>query len=981
MLKRSAEFVFRFRWFIIVFWLIVLGLTLTLSPTLSDVTKDAQESFLPKGAYSLKATELLKELFPEKAGNTSLILVFERKGGLKEEDRKYGISLEEYLEKNSEKLKIAEVVSPFTNKDVEAHMLSKDKEAALTQINLKLKGLNETTRTYVKDIREKIKNSQEGFPSIPQNLSVNITGDASIIQEEHDAVNESMDLTTKITIILVAVILILIYRSPVAPIVTLFTIGLSFMISCGLVATFAEHGFKVSSFTETFLVAVLFGAGTDYCLLLISRFKEELSSGKEVKEALLNALPATSEAIISSGGTVIVGFSFMYFAKFGLFNTTGPSVAIGVIITLIAVMTLTPAVIAVLGKKIFWPTRPGKSSTANTVSGFWLKLSSVVTQKPMRFIIGCLILFIPFLVSLNGIERSYDQLNTLPDKADSKIGFNVMKKHFDQGTMLPIKVVLKTDKDMWSNESLQALDALADDLLKIDRVASVRTATRPDGNKPPILVEMIDEMKKGVDQAAENLSKGNKELSSKAEDTKSALTKLGSGLTEINQKTQEIISGYEKINQGLLQVSTGISQSQGGMDQIFSNLETSKAKLEELQKKQPALKMDPDFMTAYMTLQQITAAKNKTHSGFDQLKSGISQNRTGLSASTGGLTQVNDGIGKIVDSLNHSKTNLLNNSGGNNTDINLSDASEGFNELSENLTMIKEAVTGATNDESKSLFYLPEIDFNKYPQQKKDMDKLKNAMALYIPPKGTGASMDVILSIPPYTSEALDKIDEIKNLAAISVKDTILKDAEVYVGGPTSVFNEVRDLTAEDFIKVMLFVLLGIFIVLTLLLRSLIAPIYLLLTIIVSFATTMGISYLVFQVGLGYEGLNWSTPFFSFCLLVALGVDYNIFLMSRVKEEYKPGDVKGAVSRALTSTGSIITSCGIIMAGTFGAMLASPLINLVEVGFAAVVGLLLDTFIVRSLLVPAIAVKVGELNWWPGRKVKVISAPSNEHSE
>jgi RND superfamily putative drug exporter len=135
----------------------------------------------------------------------------------------------------------------------------------------------------------------------------------------------------------------------------------------------------------------------------------------------------------------------------------------------------------------------------------------------------------------------------------------------------------------------------------------------------------------------------------------------------------------------------------------------------------------------------------------------------------------------------------------------------------------------------------------------------------------------------------------------------------------------------------------------------------------------MGISFIVFEVILGYEGLSWSTTFFAFCLLVALGVDYNIFLISRVKEEYKPGDMTGGVARALASTGGIITSCGVIMAGTFGALLASPIKPLFEIGFAAVIGLLLDTFIIRSLFVPAIAVKVGELNWWPGRKVKVLS--------
>jgi len=291
----------------------------------------------------------------------------------------------------------------------------------------------------------------------------------------------------------------------------------------------------------------------------------------------------------------------------------------------------------------------------------------------------------------------------------------------------------------------------------------------------------------------------------------------------------------------------------------------------------------------------------------------------------------------------------------------------GLEKIKTGLGKVNAAANGYTSNDDglKGIFYLPPGTLNKYPS-------LKKAMDFYIAPNGKGITLEVILSVAPYTTEALDSIDKINNAVSFSIKGTGLKNAEFYIGGSTSAISEMRDITAKDFIKVMFFVLLGIFIVLMILLRSVIAPIYLILTIILSFGSTMGISYLVFQVIMGHDGLTWSVPFFSFCILVALGVDYNIFLMSRVKEEYKPFDMRGGVSRALSSTGGIITSCGIIMAGTFGSFIASPVTQLVEIGFATVVGLLLDTFIIRCLLVPAIAVKVGELNWWPGRKVRII---------
>jgi RND superfamily putative drug exporter len=263
------------------------------------------------------------------------------------------------------------------------------------------------------------------------------------------------------------------------------------------------------------------------------------------------------------------------------------------------------------------------------------------------------------------------------------------------------------------------------------------------------------------------------------------------------------------------------------------------------------------------------------------------------------------------------------------------------------------------------VFFLPPEVFDEYPE-------FKAAMENYIAPSSDAVTFDVILSIPPYTSEALDTVDTLYSVMDFSLKGTAFAEAEYHIGGATAVLSEVRDITSKDFTIVMCLVLLGIFAVLVILLRSLVAPVYLILTIIFSYITTMGISYLVFQVILGYDGLHWTVQFFSFCVLVALGVDYNIFLISRIREEYKPGDVTGSIRRALTATGGIITSCGIIMAGTFGAMMASPIKPLLEIGFTASIGLLLDTFIIRCLLVPAIAVKAGELNWWPGRRVKVI---------
>lgn len=212
----------------------------------------------------------------------------------------------------------------------------------------------------------------------------------------------------------------------------------------------------------------------------------------------------------------------------------------------------------------------------------------------------------------------------------------------------------------------------------------------------------------------------------------------------------------------------------------------------------------------------------------------------------------------------------------------------------------------------------------------------------------------VILKDEPYSAEAMAAVDEVKSRAESFLKERGYKDAKVYVTGTSAFINDMSHIIDEDFILLVALVTGGVYIILVLLLRSLFTPIYLVLTILLSYAGTLGITVLLFNYLLGYPGLDWKVQFFMFVLLVALGEDYNILIMSRIKEETAAYGVREGVRRAVAMTGSIITSAGIIMAGTFAALMTSPLISMVELGFAVALGVLIDTFVVRPLLVPAI---------------------------
>jgi RND superfamily putative drug exporter len=248
----------------------------------------------------------------------------------------------------------------------------------------------------------------------------------------------------------------------------------------------------------------------------------------------------------------------------------------------------------------------------------------------------------------------------------------------------------------------------------------------------------------------------------------------------------------------------------------------------------------------------------------------------------------------------------------------------------------------------------------------RELPQLTQRMGLLLGADGNSTRLIIAPAGNPYDTSSLDTIEHIGTWAKQSLANTALRHATISVGGPSSFYADMRRISNNDFRVICIVIILAIFVVLALLLRSLVAPIYLLATVVLSYGATMGITVIVFQGLLGDPGITfWLAPFL-FVILVALGADYNIFIMSRIREEADAGyEIHEAVSRGLTLTGRVITSAGFILAGTFLALTFAPLPNLRQIGFGVTVGILIDTFLVRSLLVPSATMVLGKWAFWP----------------
>lgn len=1004
MMKALTRICIKLRWVIILLWLVVTAFVFFSAPKLSDVMKSDQASFLPSSSETTQASEMIKKLFPDKGGRSSIVLLIKRTGGITEQDKTYAKGITDFIEVNKTEYHLREIVSPYRKESLEKYMISKNNEVALIYFNLTSIPYTDEATEVVSKLVELPKEKFKG----PTGLEVYWTGDAAISYEEHESVNKSMEVTVKVTIFMVLGILLLIYRSPVAALIPMVAIGISYTISKGIVAWAAMAGLGVSTFTDTFLIAVLFGAGTDYCLLITSRYKEELSSGIDSKTALIDSMANTGIAVISSGGTVIVGFFCMIFAKFGLFNSTGPSVAIGVAVTILSVITLVPALLSVLGKGAFWPLKNTHVKTDTWVNRLWVAIADRVTTKPIRIILLTFLIILPFLLMTNYTKMSYDQIKDLPADNGSVKGFEIMKANFAQGSLMPVKIVIKSDKSFWDSRNLKTLDSVCDNLMKIGTVDQVRTASRPSGEKltEATLKSQLEEMSDGIskmndgidplkdglgdiqtgtDKIADGLDKGSdgfKVMADALTKSASGLKKTADAISTMSDGTGSSVAGLTKVGGGLAQLSQATKDASAGITASKSGLDQAQGALNALAQSNPALATNPYFQGALQAIQGVSGSLVKISSGLNEIAAGIESSKagtdsvatglgkieTGMNSASSGLSKINTGLIKIRDGQSQAARDLTKAADGlAKISTGAGEAVDGVVELGDGIKKLDDGVKdNYTNSDALSeVFYLPQSTID-------DNEDLRTAMKEYISADGKGVVLDVILNVEPYSVEALDSVDKIKEITGFSLVNTPLEGSEFHIGGMSVAMNEVRTLIDRDFMIVMIFVLSGIFLVLCLMLRSLIAPVYLIFTILLSYGCTMGISVVFFQFILGGEGLHWSVPFFSFCILVALGVDYNIFLMSRVKEEHILGDTKTGIARAVASTGGIITSCGIIMAGTFGAMLVSPVRPIVQIGFTAVVGLLIDTFVIRTLVVPAIAVKFGELNWWPGKKVRVM---------
>jgi RND superfamily putative drug exporter len=700
-LRRLARVVTgrRAKWFVLVGWILALIIAQPIGSKLTDVTTDDTESFLPSSAESTEVVRKLDRDFPQGETDTAIV-VYKRAGGLTAADKQKIVSDAQRIQAaGKEKINLVEPpVVPFAPGSP-ARLVSKNGDVATAVYTVPTDFEKESD--WGQAMRDITDTNTGG-------MQVYVTGGVGFSTDANDVFSNIDTKLLLATVLLVLVLLGAIYRSVLVALTPLIVVFFAYTVTQALVYALAKSGATVSSNSTSILIVLMFGVGTDYCLLLVSRYREELRRIDDKHQAMGRAVRRAGPAILASGMTVSLAMLTLALADNKNTSSLGPVAAIAVFTAMVAGLTLLPTLLTVFGRTGFWPRRSvvefDPDHAAEEHRGLWRRFGDRVLQRPGFALLTTGLVFIAGAFGLLAYKVDYSTTSFFKHSVEAVEGFDVLRSAFPAGTLAPTTVVVESD------------------------------------NGP-------------VTQA---------------------------DITEVETRLR------------------GVDGVAGAQD-------------------------------------------------------------TGIRAPNGQLAQV-----------------------------------------------------------------------------------------------------DAILTKDPLDKSGLDIVPEMRDAVA-----DLPGGVTALIGGTSAINYDVDQANQRDIEIIVPLALLVMAVILAILLQALVAPLVLLASVILSFACTLGVSILIIRFIVGDAGFDSSIPLFAFIFLVALGIDYTIFLMARVREEARRYGTREGMLRALAATGPVITSAGIILAGTFSVLMTLPVSFTFDLGLMVALGILLDTFVVRTIMVPAAVEVIGDKIWWP----------------
>lgn len=673
-------------------WVLILVISLVALPNVDSLTRAHSEISLPSNVES-EAAKLIKNEWGSKKKNTyEVAVVFNKKSGkLTETDQGNIEASIDRLTSNQKKYGIKDYLAPQDNIATKKLLKSKDGTTWVMQMNI---SKNHGTISQVYDeINKAVKTS---------GVRTYVTGADVLNNDFTSSIQEGIKKTELITVVFIFIVLIIVFRSPVVPLVSLLTVGVSFLVSFSIVTNLVNQvNFPFSNFTQVFMVIVLFGIGTDYNILLYNHFKEDLGNGLGVAEATKDAIKKAGRTILYSGSSILIGFSALGLANFSVYRSAS-GVAVGVLVLLIVLLTLNPFFMATLGKKMFWPS---KEFAGENPSKMWHGISSATLKRPVVFLAAVAVVVAPFFVTYSNV-LNYNDTAEISDSVPSKQGLNLVQKHFSEGMAMPSYLYIKSDHKLDNEKDLKLIDELTRKLRNSEGVDKVMSATEPYNEKIQLLY--VKKQLKSVTDGTAKLEKGVGKLTKGSEKVTSGAKKLANGADQLDEGTGTLSDGAKNLYTGTVKLYNGSIALYDGAGTLFNGTKTLSVGADALYSGTRKLSSGANTLSAGTQklksgTSSLASGSQTLANGTGSLATGAQKLYTGTKTLTRGAQDLTDNMSNLVSGLDQLKSELSAESGSLDTSK-LDQLSEGLTKLNTGLQQLNGVV---------SQINVPNIDTSK----------------------------------------------------------------------------------------------------------------------------------------------------------------------------------------------------------------------------------------------------------------------------
>ncbi|MCV7062535.1 MMPL family transporter [Mycolicibacterium vaccae] len=903
-------------------WVLLTVLSSVAVPSLEEVGEAHTVGLSAHDAPSMVSMKRIGADFDEFDSDSSAMIVLEGEQPLGGAAHRYYDELIRALEADTEHV---QHVADFWGDPLTASgAQSTDGKAAYVQVYLQGNQGEPRANESVAAVREIV----DSTPA-PQGLKAFVTGGAPLVADQHSAGDKSIFRVTLITIGVIAAMLLLVYRTIGTVVLILLMVFIELGAARGVVAALAHFEFiGLSTFAVNLLTLMVIAAGTDYAIFTVGRYQEARGAGDEPETAYYTMFGGTAHVVLGSGLTIAGAMLCLSFTRLPYFQTMGVPCAVGTLVAVLAALTLGPAVIAIGSRfGLFEPKRAISSRG-------WRRIGTSVVRWPGPVLAATLALALIGLVALPGYKTNYDARDYLPEDVPANVGYAVADRHFGSARMNPELLMVESDHDLRNPADFLVIDKIAKAIFRVPGVSRVQTMTRPDG-KPikhttiPFQMSMQGTTQRLNEKYMQDRMADMLVQADELQTTIDTMTKMSALMQQMSETTHQLVQKTKATAIDIAEIRDNLADFDDffrpvrnyfywephcydipvcwALRSVFDTLDGINPLTDDIQELVPELERLDSLLPQLVALLPSQIETMKT---MQAMMLTMRQSQKGMQDQTAAQQDDANAMGDAFDD--------------------------------------------SMNDDT---FYLPPEAF--------DNADFKRGMENFLSPDGKSVRFIISHEGDPATIEGISRVVPIKTAAKEAIKGTPLEGSMVYLAGTAATYKDMRDGAFYDLMIAGIAAVTLIFAIMLIITRSIVAAATIVGTVLVSLGASFGLSVLVWQHILGLE-LHWMVLPMSVILLLAVGSDYNLLLVSRFKEELA-GGLKTGIIRAMAATGSVVTSAGLVFAFTMASFAFSDLLVMAQVGTTIALGLLFDTLIVRSFMTPAVAALLGRWFWWPQR--------------